>query len=38
MRQVVNDFMEQQTIFKQLHHESGHKRREGTYQRVIDQY
>ncbi len=38
MRQVVNDPMEQQIIFQQLQNKSGHKRREGTYQRVADRY
>ena len=38
MRQVVDDPVERQTIFQQLYDESGHKRREGTYQRVADQY
>ena len=31
MHQVVNDFVERQTIFHQLDNESDHKRRESTY-------
>ena len=38
MRRVVNDLVGQQTIFQQLHNESGHKRREGTYRRVANRY
>ena len=36
MRQVVDDPTERQTIFQQLHDESGHKEREGTYWRIPD--
>lgn len=38
MRQVVDDPVEQQTFFQQLHNKSGHKRQESTYQRVADRY
>ena len=38
MRRVANDPLERQTIFQQLHDESGHKERENTYRRVADQY
>lgn len=38
MRRVVDDPTERQTILQQLHHESGHKGREGTYRRVADRY
>ena len=38
MRQVVDNLVERQTILQQLHDESGHKGREGTYQRVADRY
>ena len=35
---VVDNLVERQTIFQQLHDKSGHKRREGTYWQVADQY
>ena len=38
IRQVVNDPTERQTILQQLHEKSSHKGREGTYQRMADQY
>ena len=38
MRRVVDDPVERQTILQQLHNESGHKGREGTYRRVADRY
>ena len=38
MRRVVDDLVERQTILQQLHDESGHKGREGTYRRVADRY
>ena len=38
MRRVVDDLTEWQTILKQLHDESGHKGRQGTYRRVADRY
>ena len=38
MRRVVDNPVEQQTILQQLHDESGHKEREGTYRRIADQY
>ena len=38
MRRVVDDPTERQTILQQLHDESGHKGREGTYRRVADRY
>lgn len=38
MRQVIDDPVEQQNILQHLHDESGHKRREGTYQRIANRY
>ena len=38
MRRVVDDPVERQNILQQLHDESGHKGREGTYRRVADRY
>ena len=38
MRRVVDNLVERQTILQQLHDESGHKGREGTYRRVADRY
>lgn len=38
MRQVIDDLVEQQNILQQLHDESGHKRREGTYRRIANRY
>lgn len=38
MCRVVDDLEERQTILQQLHDESDHKRREGTYRRVANQY
>ena len=36
MRRVVDNLIERQTILQQLHDESGHKGRKGTYRRVAD--
>ncbi len=38
MHRVVDDPVEQKTILQQLHDESGHKRREGTYREDADRY
>lgn len=38
MHRVVDDLTERPTILQQLYDKSGHKRREDTYQRVVDQY
>lgn len=38
MHQTVNNLIEWQTIFLQLHNESGYKGHEGTYWRVADRY
>ena len=38
MRRVVDNLVERQNILQQLHDESGHKGREGTYRRVADRY
>ena len=38
MRRVVDDDKERQEIIEQLHDESGHKGREGTYRRIADRY
>ena len=38
MRRVIDDSIERQTILQQLYNDSGHKRRESTYQQVADQY
>ena len=38
MRRVVDDDKERQEIIEQLHDESGHKGREGTYRRINDRY
>ena len=38
MRRVVDDPTERQNILQQLHDESDHKGREGTYRRVADRY
>lgn len=31
MRRIVDNLVERQTIFQQLHNKNGHKRRENTY-------
>lgn len=36
MGQVVDNLTEWQTILKQLHDKSGHKRQEKTYQQIVD--
>jgi hypothetical protein len=38
MRRVVDDPEERQRILEQLHDESGHRGREGTYRRIADRY
>ena len=38
MRRVVDNLIERQTILQQLHDESGHKGREGTYRQIADRY
>lgn len=38
MRRVDDNPTERQNIFQQLHDESGHKGREGTYRRVANRY
>ena len=35
---MINNLVKRQTILQQLHDESGHKGREGTYRRVADRY
>ncbi len=38
MRRVIDNHFERQTILQQLHDESSHIGREGTYRRVADRY
>ena len=36
IRQLVDDLTGEQIMLQQLHDESGHKKREGPYRRVVD--
>ena len=38
MRQVVDDFVERQTILYQLYNKNGYKGREDIYQQISNQY
>lgn len=36
MREVIDDLIKRQTILQQFHNNNGHKRRENTYERIVD--